>query len=265
MPADPVKKAKELIEIGKAFTYDNFSTKDGNGYPSAQTPEYVAWKTQVESFIASTFGRSSPAYETFKRGDSIPLLGWGADHFMEQHSTIIGTLLAGIDTVEFQPQDWQADQVDLVANNKVFVVHGHDEQIKTQLEIFLTELGLEPIVLHRKADEGLTVIEKFEKHSDVGYAFILLTPDDIGYPVSQESRSDTERRKEARARQNVIFEFGYFLAKLGRQRVCCLYKEGVTLPTDVSGILYKKVQNAVEEVAFSILKDLKAAGYKVSL
>ena len=265
MSSDSIKKAQELIEEGNTFNNNNFSKKGVSGYPTSLTPEYVAWRTKVDSFIASTFGKNSPFYETFKEGASIDLLNWGGE-FRAQQSTIIGALLAGIEDIELQPKAEEAQsQTHATENNRVFVVHGHDEQLKTQLEVFLTELRLEPVVLHRKADEGLTIIEKFEKHSDVGYAFILLTPDDIGYPLSQESRTDTDRKKEARARQNVIFEFGYFVAKLGRNRVCCLYKEGVTLPTDVSGILYKMVRNAVEEVAISILKDLKAAGYKVSV
>src|SRR5690606_5297464 len=89
---------------------------------------------------------------------------------------------------------------------KVFVVHGHDEVAKTNLEVFLHEIGLEPVVLHRQADEGLTIIEKFEKHSDVGYAFILLTPDEIAYIKADQDKKDDERKKEFRARPNVIFE-----------------------------------------------------------
>jgi predicted nucleotide-binding protein len=116
-------------------------------------------------------------------------------------------------------------------NKKVFVVHGHDEIAKTNLEIFLHEIGLEPVVIHRQADEGLTIIEKFERHSDVGYAFILLTPDEIAYIKADESKEDNERKKESRARTNVIFEFGYFVGKLGRSRVCCLYKGDVSLPS----------------------------------
>jgi predicted nucleotide-binding protein len=149
--------------------------------------------------------------------------------------------------------------------NKVFVVHGHDEAAKTGLEIFLREVGLEPVVLHRQADEGLTVIEKFEKHGDVGYAFVLLTPDDIGYAAGEDAKSDEARAKERRARQNVIFEFGYFVGKLSRSRVCCLYRGDVTLPSDLGGLVYKKYQSSVEEVALPILRDLKAAGYAVSL
>jgi predicted nucleotide-binding protein len=146
---------------------------------------------------------------------------------------------------------------------KVFVVHGHDEIAKASLEIFLRDIGLEPIVLHRQADEGLTIIEKFEKHSDVGYAFILLTPDEISYVKAEESKEDSARKKEFRARPNVIFEFGYFVGKLGRSRVCCLSTGDVSLPSDVSGVIYKRFTNSIEEVAYSIMKDLKASGYEI--
>lgn len=151
----------------------------------------------------------------------------------------------------------------LPKTKKVFVVHGHDEIAKTGLEVFLHEIGLEPIVLHRQADVGLTVIEKFEKHSDVGYAFILLTPDEVAYLASDETKADAERKKELRARPNVIFEFGYFIGKLGRSKVCCLYTGAVSLPSDVNGMIYKRYDKSIEEVAYSVIKDLKASGYEV--
>jgi len=149
-------------------------------------------------------------------------------------------------------------------SKKVFVVHGHDEVAKTNLEIFLGEIGLTPIVMHRQADEGLTLIEKFEKHSDVGYAFILLTPDEVAYFAKEDALPDEERRKELRARPNVVFEFGYFVGKLGRSRTCCLYTGDVALPSDVSGMIYKKYNSSIEEVAYGIIKDLKAVGYQLS-
>lgn len=148
-----------------------------------------------------------------------------------------------------------------VRTKRVFVVHGRDEVAKTNLEVFLREVGLEPVVLHRQADEGMTIIEKFEKHSDVGYAFILLTPDEVAYLAAEEIKPDEERSKEFRARPNVIFEFGYFVGKLGRSRVCCLYTGDVSLPSDVSGMIYKRYERNVEEVAYSVIKDLKASGY----
>ncbi|MGS0743165.1 TIR domain-containing protein [Glaciimonas sp. GG7] len=149
-------------------------------------------------------------------------------------------------------------------SRKVFVVHGRDEVAKTNLEIFLHEIGLEPVVLHRQADEGQTVIEKFEKHSDVGYAFILLTPDEIAYLKDEDIKPDELRQKEYRARPNVLFEFGYFVGKLGRPNVCCLYTGNVTLPSDVHGMIYKKFNINIEEIAYGITKDLKAAGYTLS-
>ncbi|MGB8035837.1 MAG: nucleotide-binding protein, partial [Nitrososphaeraceae archaeon] len=100
---------------------------------------------------------------------------------------------------------------------KVFIVHGHDDGSKNELASFLYRLGLTPIILHEQANEGRTVVEKFESYaSDVGYAFILLTPDDVGGKDKAELKP--------RARQNVILELGYFMGKLGRDRVCGLYK-----------------------------------------
>lgn len=160
------------------------------------------------------------------------------------------------------PEQLQAAPVS--KGKKVFVVHGHDDAAKTNLEVFLHEVGLEPVVLHRQADQGLTVIEKFEKHSDVGYAFILLTPDEVAYLASDAQKPESERKVEWRARPNVIFEFGYFVGKLGRSRVCCLYTGNVSLPSDVNGMIYKRYEKSIEEVGYSIIKDLKAAGYGVA-
>lgn len=150
-------------------------------------------------------------------------------------------------------------------SNKVFVVHGHDEGAKANLEIFLRDIGMEPIVLHRQADQGKTIIEKFEQYSDVGYAFILLTPDEVAYLVSEEKSEDRDRKKEKRARPNVIFEYGFFVGRLGRERVCCLLKGGISLPSDLSGIIYKQFNESIEEVGVGILKELKAAGYEVNI
>ena len=147
-------------------------------------------------------------------------------------------------------------------SSKIFIVHGHDDISKNELEIFLRSIGLEPIVLHRQADEGLTIIEKFEKHSDVGYAFILLTPDEVAYLRSEDAKPDDERKKELRARPNVIFEFGYFVGKLGRSRVCCLHTGDVSSPSDVSGMIYKRYQSNIEETGVSIMRDLKNCGIR---
>ncbi|MNP60482.1 putative nucleotide-binding protein containing TIR-like domain protein [compost metagenome] len=98
----------------------------------------------------------------------------------------------------------------------------------------------------------------------MGYVFVLLTPDEVAYLASEDGKPDSERNKEFRARPNVIFEFGYFIGKFGRSRVCCLYTGNVSLPSDVNGIIYKKFDKSIEEIAYSVIKDLKASGYAIS-
>lgn len=163
-------------------------------------------------------------------------------------------------------QNLTSDKIDsLIASdsNKVFIVHGHDTELKNDVEIFLRSINLEPIVLHRQIDEGLTVIEKFEKHSKVKYAIILLTPDDVGFPIGEVRKKEKDRKIEYRARQNVIFEFGFFIGKLDRRNVCCLYKEGVAIPSDLNGFIYKEVKKTIEEHGIFLMKQLKSAGLPV--
>ena len=141
---------------------------------------------------------------------------------------------------------------------KVFIVHGHDDASKNELSAFLFRLGLAPIVLHEQPNSGKTVIEKFEQYtSDVGYAFVLLTPDDIG--------GINKKDVSPRARQNVVLELGYFMAKLGRDKVCGLYRGGVELPSDVLGILFLKYNKSIQERAFDISQELAHAGYNINL
>lgn len=153
------------------------------------------------------------------------------------------------------------DETPQISNNKIFVVHGHDEIAKNELEIFLKNSGLEPIVLHRQPDQGRTIIEKFEVYSDVGFALIILTPDDVFYTLNEENKK--YELAEKRARQNVIFEWGVFVGKLGRDRVCCLHKKSVELPSDIHGVLYKPFNDSIKDTFYDLLQELKAAGYNV--
>jgi predicted nucleotide-binding protein len=141
--------------------------------------------------------------------------------------------------------------------NDIFIVHGHNNEVKMSVERTLSKLALNPIILHDKPNSGKTVIEKFEEHSDVGFAIILLTDDDLG-------KAKTEENFNIRARQNVILEFGYFIGKLGRKRVCTLYSRGVELPSDLSGLLYIEIDTS-GYWKFSLAKELMAAGYSVDL
>lgn len=263
---DAKTQLEALIELGNNFTYDNFSSKDPYGYPAVRTSGWVGWVSRVQSVTQKLFGAGSPQDAMVVQALRVPVIGNGPDKFEECKSYLLGALKNACEIIDndiFNELQTEKKAESRLFGNNVFVVHGHDEKSKHQLEIFLSEIGLEPIVLHRQPDEGQTIIEKFEKHSDVGFAFILLTPDEVTYLIDQELLEDSKRKKEFRARPNVIFEFGYFVGKLGRPRVCCLYKGDVTLPSDVSGIIYKKFNSEIEEVAYSIIKDLKACGYSL--
>ncbi len=141
-------------------------------------------------------------------------------------------------------------------SRKVFLVHGHAEEPNQAVAAFLRSLGLEVVILHEQANRGQTIIEKFEKHSDVRFAVVLLTPDDVGASVLHPEK--TRRR----ARQNVILELGYFLAKLGRNNVCCLYVEGVESPSDYDGVLYVSYDQGGAWRS-KLIKEFSAAGIEV--
>jgi predicted nucleotide-binding protein len=99
---------------------------------------------------------------------------------------------------------------------------------------FLERLGISVVILGEMPSKGRTIIEKIEAFAEIGYAIVLLTSDDtMSYP-------GTERR----ARQNVIFELGFFIAKLGRSRVSVLLQEGIEIPSDISGVLYIAIDPA---------------------
>lgn len=118
---------------------------------------------------------------------------------------------------------------------------------------------MEAIILHEQPNEGKTVIEKFERDaSQVSFAVVLLTPDDIGYPKNKQKEA------KSRARQNVVLELGYFSGILGRSNVCVLYKDEVDIPSDYLGVVYVPFD---KEGAwrFNLSKELKQAGLSIDL
>jgi CheY-like chemotaxis protein len=138
---------------------------------------------------------------------------------------------------------------------KCFIVHGHDEATKYKVKNYLqnTLKFPEPVVLHEKPSQGRTTIEKFEEESrDVDLVFVLLTPDDR---ISGFDASNIDKR---RARQNVIFEMGYFLAKFGskRGRVILLHKGKIELPSDIAGLIYIDISNGIEAAGEDIRREL---------
>ncbi|MFD2366844.1 TIR domain-containing protein [Pseudoduganella sp. GCM10020061] len=137
---------------------------------------------------------------------------------------------------------------------KIFVVHGHDHSILDSVARFLEKIEFEPIVLHEQANLGRTVIEKIEAHSDVGFAVVLLTPDDVGSVLGGQQRS--------RVRQNVMLELGYFIGRLGRSHVCALKRGELELPSDFGGVLYEDFDSGGVWKG-ALARELQAAGFEI--
>lgn len=184
-------------------------------------------------------------YETFL--GNIEFHVWISDnpqYKMDTWNKGKGKLLNLLNTMKKELEWFPVDVVeshsntDKVLSNKIFIVHGHDDGMKNEVARVVEKLGLEPIILHEQDDKGLTVIEKFEANADVcDFAVILLSPDDMAFKVNDDPQS-----AKFRARQNVILELGYFVGKLGREKVLPLVKNAPTgeleIPSDYAGVVY---------------------------
>jgi predicted nucleotide-binding protein len=156
------------------------------------------------------------------------------------------------------PQDNLAYNKPIPNKNKVFIVHGHDDLAKEQLARFVSQVGLEPIILHEQASSSKTIIEKIEKYSDeVCFAIVLYTPCDQGSKIGLTELSP-------RARQNVIFEHGYFIGKLGRENVTAIVKGNIEKPNDISGVVYETFDDA-GAWKFKLAKEMKVSGCEIDM
>lgn len=142
-----------------------------------------------------------------------------------------------------------------VNTQQVFIVHGHDDIAKLEMAAFIKSLGLEPIILHLQASSGRTVIEKIEHYSNVGFGIVLYTPCDVGSKVGELTGA-------YRARQNVVFEHGYLIGKLGRPRVAAVVKGQIETPNDISGVVYVPLD---EHGTWKecLKKEMVSAGYRI--
>ena len=137
-----------------------------------------------------------------------------------------------------------------VNKKKVFIVHGHDTETRNQVELFLHRIGLIPIILANEPNKGRSIIDKFEDNSDVSFAIVL-------YTGCNEGRLKGEPTLRERARQNVVFEHGFFCAKLTRANVVALHEPGVEVPSDLSGVLYISLDS---DWKAELKKEMAAAG-----
>jgi predicted nucleotide-binding protein len=159
----------------------------------------------------------------------------------------------------FAPKE-SSETVEPQFSRRVFIVHGHDSVLKNELARLLEKLDFIPIILHEQPDRGQTIIQKLGRESsDVGFAFVVLTPDDVGALAAEP----TELRP--RARQNVVFEHGLFAGRFSNSRVCAIRRGDVEIPSDLHGVVYKTVPvgGGISSIALELANELKAAGYLV--
>ena len=222
---------------------------------------FKTWKNNVELFIARKFGRQSLEYERF---NDISFYEIDYDKFYGNDPSIdeaevckeglliaqgmLKTFLEDLEDVGSRPHSKGRQR----GFKKVFIVHGHDGELKESVARIIEKQNIEAVILCEKANQGRTIIEKFENYSDVGGAICLFTADDVG---SEKANTSTK----SRARQNVVFETGYFMGKLGRDHVVLLADNNVEMPSDLSGVVYTNAENWQVD----LLKDLKAMGYAI--
>ena len=140
-------------------------------------------------------------------------------------------------------------------HSKIFVVHGHDEGAREGVARFIEKIGLTAIILREQPNRGRTLIEKFVDHArEVGFAVVLLAPDDLGGAAADEAQ-------KSRARQNVVFELGYFVGSLGRGRACLLRKGDVEIPSDLYGVVYTTMDSG-NGWKIELARELKDAGFE---
>ena len=215
------------------------------------SPEFTEWQRNTRVAIAYTFGEESGQAREFEDVRYSPgVRVWDSTIEQQDQSGYIkglGSAAAMLRSMIREVHEyWDDPQEPSPAEtpetphpvniNRVFLIHGRDHGTRDTVASFLRKLELEPVILEEQPDQGLTVIEKFEENASGGFVVALLTPDDVGGPNDNELKP--------RARQNVILELGYFIAKFGRDRVRALVKGNIEIPSDYAGVLYIPVDES---------------------
>lgn len=212
---------------------------------TADNPDFVAWNNSLIRFSEKNYGVNSTTTLNFKNryySLSIYTPGTPVSSFINVYKNKMAITVKELELL----LEEENEENKINSSKKVFIVHGRNNDKKYEVSGFLYEQGLEPIILHEQVNNGQTIIEKIEKNSDVACAIILLTPDDEG------RLKDSNSPLKTRARQNVIFEAGYFMGKLGRNRTIILSGVEDTM-SDIDGIVYLNINNYKAD----LLKELK--------
>ena len=274
-----VEDGRDLLENAKAV-----ETPDQHAEWGQTTKR---WRSLTETALTSIFSTDGPAKE-FDANFHAPFV-WTSEtpwtrFFNWDRKTVehaINVLLSFIDRLEYlAPPDTSAESgpsrrrqpsAEDGEQRPVFIVHGHDNERKTQVARLLEKTGKHPVtILHEQPNRGRTLIEKFEEYADQSaYGVVLLTADDVGAAADMVTEAVNQGANvasllESRGRQNVVFELGYFFGLLGRQHVAVLYDEGVELPSDIGGLVYVALDAGGAWQA-KLLLELRSAGFDYDL
>ena len=224
--------------------------------------KFIEWRRDTGIAVGYAFGEPSKEVDEFHKIRFMPIV-YSAEGMRRAYvaglstsGAVLRSMIRQVENRINEARHLPAAEVGQPITNPgdVFIVHGRDEGAKDTVSRFVERIGLKPIVLMEMPSKGNTIIEKFEAHADVGYAIVLLTADDSGALHGEDPRP--------RARQNVIFELGFFTGKLGRKYVCALTKGDPEVPSDYAGVVYIPMDGA-SDWQMPLIQELKAAGLDV--
>lgn len=240
---------------------------------TTSSPEFITWHKKLERFLVNQYGDQSKEYKDFIETHFTPIVfsGFVPPDFVGACKSGLKTTKAELAVYLEEMKEEEEEKLKLKANTpqekdekrldqeikdkkKVFIVHGHDEGLKQKIARLIEKQEIKPVILHEQPNKGATIIEKFEQNSNVGAAICLFTADDSG-------KAKTEEEEKNRARQNVVFEAGFFMGCLGRDHVIIIAERGVELPSDMQGIVYTDSKSMELEV----LTELDSMGYMIDL
>jgi predicted nucleotide-binding protein len=245
-------------------------------------PEVKALQTSIEETLAAVFGHNTVEYNRYRgaaRLDQGPItstpdwiaarsapVGWQPETDFHRYLgegkqasiLLLKQAVRGLEeeiAARGEPADVPNAAAPVLDLTKVFVVHGHDGEPREAVARFLERLEFEAVILHERPNKGRTIITKFrEEAANVGFAVVLMTPDDLG-------RAENAADLRPRARQNVVFELGFFIGALGPDRVVALIKGGIERPSDFDGVVYISLDEA--NWPMNLGRELQAAGYAI--
>lgn len=258
MKTEIKEKVQELILQARKLEFSDNSYTSNNGTFGEVGPKLKDWYERCEKLILEEAGVYSKPWEKFESIDLKVVNGNYQDKFDLLKKTVTTALKELVIQPEAEKNLQRNESKSQNSEKSIFIVHGHEEGIKNKVARFIENLGYKPIILHEQASTGKTIIEKLETYSNVRFGIVLYTGCDEG----RKAKEDQILKK--RARQNVVFEHGYLIAKIGRNNVCALVENVVEIPNDISGIIYIEI-DINDAWKFSLVREMKDSGLEVDM